>query len=70
MSRKGPRDKRNVRMTALAKDRKRPGRRVNDGERQYERRRYMKYAGCKVILSYAVPILEIENIPRGIGRYV
>ena len=39
MSRKGPRDKRNVRMTALAKDRKRPGRRVNDGERQ----RILKY---------------------------
>lgn len=70
MSRKGPRDKRNVRMTALASDRKRPGRRVNDGDRQYERRRYMKYAGCKVTLSYAVFNLQLENIPRGIDRYV
>lgn len=45
MSRNGPRDARNVRITAFASDKKRPGRSVYVGDRQYERSRYMKYAG-------------------------
>ena len=49
MSRKGPRETKNVSMTAFARERKRPGRRVYDGDKQYDRRRYMKYAGWKPI---------------------
>lgn len=45
MSRNGPREARNTRMTALARERKRPGSNVPVGDKQYERRRYTKYAG-------------------------
>ena len=45
MRRNGPRETRNVRMTALASEMKRPGRSVRDGDKQYDRRRYTKYAG-------------------------
>lgn len=68
MRRKGPSDTRNVRITALANDRKRPGRRVNDGDKQYERRRYMKYAGCNK-MSYVAFNLPLVGVPRGIDKY-
>ena len=49
MRRNGPRETRKVRITALARERKRPGRSVKDGDKQYERRRYTKYAGCSTL---------------------